>query len=41
MHAPAFDRRVPAWQLARFAGVVVVVVLVIATVPGLGSLRSR
>ena len=41
MHAPAFDRRALAWRLARFAIVVLVVVLVIVTVPGLGSLRSR
>jgi hypothetical protein len=41
MHAPAFDRRALAWRLARLAGAVLVVVLVIATVPGLGSLRSR
>jgi uncharacterized membrane protein YbhN (UPF0104 family) len=41
MHAPAFDTRALAWRLARFALVVLVVVLVIATVPGLGSLRSR
>ncbi len=41
MNTPAFDRRALAWRLARFAIVVLVVVLVIATVPGLGSLRFR
>ncbi len=41
MHAPAIDRRALAWRLVRLGIVVLVVALVIATVPGLGSLRSR
>jgi uncharacterized membrane protein YbhN (UPF0104 family) len=41
MHAPAFDRRALAWGLARLAGIVLIVVLVIVSVPGLGALRSR
>jgi len=41
MHVPAFDRGALAWRVARLAGIGLIVVLVIATVPGLGSLRSR
>jgi len=36
LHARAFDRRALAWRLARFAGVVLVVGLLIATRPGAG-----
>lgn len=41
MHAHAFDRRALAWGLLRLGAVALVVVLVIASVPGLGALRSR